>query len=186
MDKVKCTNCGASNELNFKYCMQCGYELPKSKIEPVETEEKRPKSSEQGNKKKLLGLVFGIIAFAVAYWGVQQIFFSPPSINKMMMQEASEINKTCPIMVDQYTRLDNVLASPPKSFQYNYTLVNLTKSDVNLDTIKKYVEPAILNNVRTNPDMKTLRKNKVTMIYYYKDKNGNFVYKYTVTPDMYQ
>ena len=89
-------------------------------------------------------------------------------------------------MVDQHTRLDNAVALPDNTFQYNYTLVDITKSEVNLDTVKKYVEPGILNNVRTNPGMKTFRDNKTTFIYYYKDMKGEFVFKYPITPDMYQ
>ncbi|HET8573506.1 MAG TPA: hypothetical protein VFL76_06510 [Edaphocola sp.] len=166
--------------------MQCGYDLPKPIVEPENEDAPPLGASDKGSKKRLIGTIVGIITFALAYWGVQQIFFRPPSLDKMMVREAGEINKNCPVMVDQYTRLDNVLALPPRSFQYNYTLVNLTKAEVNLDTAKKYIEPSILNNVRTSPEMKTLRENKVTLIYYYRDKVGHFVYKVTVTPDMYR
>lgn len=88
-------------------------------------------------------------------------------------------------MVDQNTRLDNVAAFPNNIFQYNYTLVNLEKSEVNIDTVKKYLEPNIINNVKTNPDLKPYRDNKVTMAYNYRDKNGVFVLKIEVTPEMY-
>lgn len=103
-----------------------------------------------------------------------------------MMQAASELNKTCPVMVDQYTRLDNAVALPDNSVQYNYTLVSTTKSEVNMDTVMKYIKPSIINNVRTNPDLKLYRENNTTMVYSYKDMNGEFVYKLSVTPDMYQ
>ena len=89
-------------------------------------------------------------------------------------------------MVDQYTRLDNALALPENIFQYNYTLVNITQSEINLDTVKKYIEPSIINNVKTSPDLKIYRDNKTTMIYNYRDKNGVFVFKLSVTPDMYE
>jgi hypothetical protein len=134
-------------------------------------------------KKKTIGMVIGIIAFGLSYFAVQQIFFKIPSIDKVMMQAASELNKTCPFMVDEYTRLDNAVALPGNIFQYNYTLVNITKEEVNLDTLKKYIEPGIINNVKTNPDLKIYRDNKTTMNYNYKDKNGVFVHKFSVTPD---
>ena len=89
-------------------------------------------------------------------------------------------------MIDQYTRLDNTVAFPNKSFQYNYTLINMDKSEVNLDTVKKYIEPGIINNVKTNPDLKIYRENNTTMIYNYRDKNGVFVLKIAVTPEMYK
>jgi len=135
--------------------------------------------------KKRIGTIIGIIVFGLSYFAVQQIFFKQPSFDKVMVQAASEINKNCPMMVDQYTRWDNAVVLPGKILQYNYTLVDLEKSEVNLDTVKKYVEPGIINNVRTNPDMKIYRDNNTTFIYYYKDKNGVFVYKFPVTPDMY-
>ena len=102
-----------------------------------------------------------------------------------MMEAASELNKTCPIMVDKDTQLDNAVAMPDNVFQYNYTLVNLEKSQVNIDTVKKYIEPGLINSVKTNPDLKNYRDNKVTMAYSYKDKNGVFILKISVTPDLY-
>lgn len=89
-------------------------------------------------------------------------------------------------MVDQFTRLDNSVALPDNSFQYNYTLVEVTKDEVIIDTVKKYIEPNILNTVKTNPDLKFFRDNKTTLIYNYKDMNGEFVHKFSVTPEMYQ
>lgn len=89
-------------------------------------------------------------------------------------------------MVDEFTRLDNSIALPCNIFQYNFTLVNTIKSEVIPDTVKKYLEPSIISNIRTNPDLKFFRDNKTTMVYFYKDKNGEFVYKLSVTPELYK
>lgn len=141
---------------------------------------------EKTNKVKLIGLIVGAITFGLFYFAVQQIFFKPPSFDKIMMHAASELNKMCPIMVDEYTRLDNAVALPGNIFQYNYTLVDITKDEVNLDTVRKYIDTGIINNVKTNPDLKIYRDNKTTMAYYYKDKDGVFVHKLLVTPDLYK
>src|SRR5688572_1527845 len=114
--------------------------------------------------KKTFGVIVGVITFGLAYFGAQQMF-KAPSFDKAMMEAASELNKTCPIMVDQDTRLDNAVALPGNIFQYNYTLVNYEKSELNIDTVKKYIEPGLINSVKTNPDLE--RKNKVTMAYNY-------------------
>ena len=124
--------------------------------------------------------------FFASYFAVQYFFFSPPAFDKVMMAAASEINKTCPIMVDQVTRLDNAIALPENSLQYNYTLVNIESTEVNPDTVKKYIEPGIINLVKSSPDMKIYRDNKTTIIYNYRDKNGVFILKLVVTPEMYQ
>jgi predicted secreted Zn-dependent protease len=123
-----------------------------------------------------------VITFIV----VQQIFFGVPSFDKILMKTASELNKMCPIMVDQYTRWDNTAALPNNTFEYNYTLISHTKSEVNLDTAKKYVLPGLINRVKTEPDLKMFRDKNVTMIYNYHDKNGVFVVRYSITPDMYK
>jgi hypothetical protein len=137
-------------------------------------------------RKKTIGTIVGIVAFGLVYFGVQQIFFKAPTFDKAMIQAASELNKSCPIMVDQHTRLDNAAVMPNNVFQYNYTLVNLDKSEVNIDTLKKYVEPGLINNVKTHPDLQVYRDNKVTMAYNYRDKNGVFVLRINVTPDLYR
>ncbi len=184
MATTNCKNCGAENKTNQKYCSFCGHQPTEENIGNQQVQEP-PITSNTDKRKKMLGSIVGIIVFGLSYWAVQQIFFKPPSFDKVMMQAASELNKTCPIMVDQNTRLENAIALPNNTFQYNYTLVELTKAEVNLDTLKKYIEPAIQNNVKTSPSMKIYRDNKTTLIYYYKDKDGLFVYKFSITPDMY-
>ena len=188
MEKITCKNCNKENSAGFKYCTQCGFELPKQEPIVVSTPEKNEQKKSFLNitnkGKNFIGMMFGILAFTASSYLVKHFFFNH-SINAAMSEAASEVNKTCPMMVDAYTRLDNAIALPDNTFQYNYTLVNTEKSEVNFDLVKKNIEPSIINNVKTNPEMKTLRENKTTFIYYYKDKNGVFVSKITVTPDMY-
>ncbi len=186
MEKVICNKCHHENSTNAKYCSGCGYELPRMVFKNKENKEVGHADRNKIDKKKLSGIIIGAVMFGLAYFAVQQIFFKPPSYDKVMMQIASEMNKTCPFMVDEFTRLDNAISLPDNVFQYNYTLVNITKTEVNLDTVRKYVEPAIIINIRTNPDLKFFRDNKTIMSYYYKDKNGEFVHKFTVTPDQYE
>ena len=119
------------------------------------------------------------------YFLVQQIF-SPPTFDKAMMQAASELNESCPIMVDRETRLDNAVAMPGKVFQYHYTLVNMLLADIDVATLTSNLTPQLINNVKTNPDLKAYRDNEVTMSYTYKDANGEFVAKISVTPQDYE
>jgi len=75
--------------------------------------------------------------------------------DKAMAEAASELNEICPMMVDKETRLDNAVVLPGYIFQYNYTLVNLKKSDLDIEGFTNYLRPTIVNNVRTNPDLKS-------------------------------
>jgi len=97
-----------------------------------------------------------------------------------------ELNKTAPEMVNEITRFDNALAMPNKTLQYNYTLITINKGDLEEDYFKNYLEPSIINGIRTSPDMKALRDLGTTFAYHYRDKNGLFVHRFFVTPEMYR
>jgi hypothetical protein len=106
-------------------------------------------------------------------------------IDGALMRFASEYNKNCPIFVDKDTRLDNIITFPGKKIQYNYTLVNVNADYFNYSELKANLEPVIAANVRTSPEMKWLREKKTVFIYSYKDKNGVFMFKINITPDIY-
>jgi hypothetical protein len=184
MENVNCSNCNTDNPVRNKYCTNCGYELPKIVTENLDSTNQQPKKNTDKRKKRL-EFIIGAIFFGVSYFAVQQLFFKVPSIDKVLMNAASEINKTCPIMVDEYTRLDNAVALPNSTFEYNYTILNHDKTEINLDTAKKYIEPVLLKRVKTDPDSKFFRDKDVILLYNYRDKNGVFVVKYSITPDMY-
>tara|TARA_R110002049_G_scaffold2511_8_gene18413 strand:+ start:139 stop:573 length:435 start_codon:yes stop_codon:yes gene_type:complete len=140
------------------------------------------KDKTQSRTKKIIGLVAGFGAMIL----IQQFFFKSPSFDQAMMEAASELNKSCPIMVDKETRLDNAVALPENTFQYNYTLVNAEKASVDIEYLTNYLEPALINNVKTSPDLKVFRDQKTTMAYYYKDMNGEFITKIEVTANEYE
>ncbi len=138
------------------------------------------------DKKKIIGMIVGAAAFLIAYFAVQQVLFKPPTFDKQMMQIASELNKSCPIMVDAETQLDNAVALPDNTFQYNYTLVSMERATLDISELENYLQPIILNNIKTNPDLKTFRDNDVIMAYNYKDKNGEHLFKLTFKPENYK
>ncbi len=137
------------------------------------------------NKQKMIQTAIGAVAAVIGYFLIQQLF-NKPTVDEAIMEAASEINKSCPIMLDKDTRLDNVLAMPNNSFQYNYTLVNFEDNSIEVDELTDYLRPIIVNNIKTNPDMKWYRDNRVTFLYNYKDMNGVFILKLKVTPDEYE
>ena len=175
MEKINCKNCGNDNPATSKYCSGCGYELPRIKSENLNESVQQKTTGNKNNRNKIFGTVIGIIVFGLSYIAVQHIFFKTPAYDKVMIKIASELNKTCPIMVDAETRLDNAIALPGNIFQYNYTLVNMDKADVDTLDMKNFLEPSITNIVKTNPQMKFQRDHKTTLNYYYKDKNGVYL-----------
>jgi len=129
-------------------------------------------------KKNVLTLLFGMF---IALTMTQ----CKPSFESQLKEAANEANKSCPMMIDKETRLDNTMALPGNKFQYSYTLVNYVKDSVNADQLQKALQPGILNGVKTNPDLKIYRENKVTMVYSYYDKNKAFITTINITPDLY-
>ncbi|WP_445711835.1 zinc ribbon domain-containing protein [Flavobacterium sp.] len=183
--KVICSNCEAENQETSKYCSVCGYKISTitNNKEVEETKVEKPKKGKRKlDLKTILGFVLGF--FAMFY--LTQYFFKPSmNIDTEIENSVNELNENCPMRVDDYMTLDSVVALPNRTIQYNYSLVDIEKSEVNLDTVKKYVFSAVLANIKTNPDMKVLIDNKLTFNHYYKDKKGAFVTKYVVTPKMY-
>lgn len=60
--------------------------------------------------------------------------------NKFLKEVADTMNKSCPMTIDESTRLDNVTTLPSRTLQYNYTLVNNVKDELDIDTIKDYLK----------------------------------------------
>jgi hypothetical protein len=213
MHYLICGKCGHYNEVKSEYlifCSNCNKKLENNYSdwsnrnsdktfedfkEIICTTEKPNNNSEKTKSKKVKGLKYWIgftVAFAIFYaigqLGGEKIadFFRKPAFDKALMETASEINKSCPIMVDNETRLDNTIALPEKVFQYNYTLINIAKESVDTEEMKSYLEPNIQNFVKTNPDMQTMRENNTTLKYYYKDMNGLHLFTIEIKPEDYK
>jgi len=185
MDTIKCTHCEENNPIRNKYCSNCGYELPKTVVENVD-HPIQPKPQKTNTRKVVLLVIVYAVAFGLSYLVVQQLFFKTAPLDQTMMAAASEINKNCPLMIDSETRLDNAVSLPQNVFQYNYTLLNIDKASTDTLEMRKYLEPTIINSVKTNPQMKFQRDHKTTINYFYKDKSGAFLLLISVTPEKYQ
>ncbi|MGE5427106.1 MAG: hypothetical protein ACM3O8_04360 [Methylococcaceae bacterium] len=188
MQKVTCTTCGSENKVNHKYCFNCGYELPKVVVEEVQDNTIELIHKRKKRRNLIIGFVvaFTVIGLMSATVLSMQKIIKPLFTGKILETAVSEVNKGCPMMIDQYTRLDSASVISDNSLQYNYTLINTELSEINQDTVKKYLFPEIINNVKTSPEMKVYRDLKTTFIYSYRDKNGLAILKFPVTPDMYQ
>ncbi|PTN07609.1 hypothetical protein [Mangrovibacterium marinum] len=130
---------------------------------------------------QIAGIIVGV---AVAIF-VQQFFFTTATFEETLSETASEINQTCPIMVDSETRLDSTMAMPDHCFAYNYTLVNLERDTIDAEAFARYMTPVLADHIKTSPDMKSFREHQLSLTYTYKDRNGVFITRITITPDMY-
>ena len=86
-------------------------------------------------------------------------------------------------MVDAITRLDNTHPLPGNAFQYNYTILDLTKDDIlDIELVKENVQFSLITNLKTSPDMETFRKNRVTLVYKYNGVNNEFLFRIVLSP----
>lgn len=96
----------------------------------------------------------------------------------------NEINKNCPVFLDEITRMDNAVALT-NTIQYNYTLMGIDYDDIDTEdwfSLKQH----ILQNIRLSDEMAALRDNDVTFIYNYKDDYGEVMKKFTIYPSDYK
>jgi len=108
-----------------------------------------------------------------------------PEYSSLLDQAAKEINVECPIMVDNETRLDSVATAPNLTFIYYYSLIYMDKVNVNIEELKGYLKPNILDNAQYNEALQDFRQNKVSMVYRYADMEGSFLFEINVKPDDY-
>ncbi|MDR0515864.1 MAG: hypothetical protein LBH25_02340 [Fibromonadaceae bacterium] len=92
---------------------------------------------------------------------------------------AAMFNKYLPFTLDSgIIRIDSVMVLPNKTFMYFNTLVNSSKNELDTNEIKKDFYPNLLNNIRYSSNLELLRKLETTIIYLYRDKDGNEVIKF--------
>jgi hypothetical protein len=132
--------------------------------------------------RKLL-IIGAILLCGMIFVAVQLLFFKSSSPDREVMKFATQMNKHCPTMVDEETRLDKVNALADNSLQFNYTLIYRDKDSVPIGNLKQFMEPVILNKIKNSPTLSRYLNKDLTWVYNYNDKNGDFVFKITYTPD---
>jgi len=132
--------------------------------------------------RKLL-ILGSLLICAIIFVAIQVIFFKNSSPDREVMKFVKDMNKHCPTMVDVETRLDKVNALSDNRLQFDYTLIYREKDSVAIGNLKQYMEPVILGKIKTSPTLSKYLNKDLTWIYSYNDKNGEFIFKITVTPD---
>jgi len=107
------------------------------------------------------------------------------NFDDLLKEAAAEINMDCPIMVDDETRLDSVIAKANRLFIYQYSLINMEANDVDTTDLKIFLVKGVLDNARYNPSMEEFRRNKVKMNYRYHDKDGIYLFEIRVKEEDY-
>lgn len=108
------------------------------------------------------------------------------SIDKQLKEAVEYLDAMCPQRVDQITTIDEVLMGEGREIIMKYT-VDIARGDENFDydsfpaLMKNY-----LNERAKSQDMAFIRQLKATMTFIYDDRNGEELFNYSVTPEMYE
>jgi flagellar basal body-associated protein FliL len=147
------------------------------------------KNIEKKNSKKKSGgelyLILAVIVILVALLIGQRFYFAK-SFDRALAAYVENVNKKCPSMLDEDTRLDNVFVIPGNALQYNYTMVNMVKDSVDVDAFSTKMDAVMLNFVKNDDDFDALKKKLVTINYTYHDKYANILTNIKITPERYK
>ncbi len=96
-------------------------------------------------------IILAIISFY--FFNSPAFSLSKGEIDELLWESASEINSSLPIMVDEFTRLNNTFYIKYSNlFTYSYTLLtDNISSDFDYSTLKDFFRVSI-NKFCTNPD----------------------------------
>jgi hypothetical protein len=139
----------------------------------------------EDKKRQKIGKWIGMAVGLIVGITVVQLLFKQPSFDKIMARSVEKLNKTCPVMVDDMTRLDSINVLPENAVQYNYTLLNMSRDSLDLKAFSDYMQPTLLNGVKTSPQLKIYRDHKTTFVYNYLDRNGESVGLIYITAEQY-
>ncbi|MDZ7623041.1 MAG: hypothetical protein U5J96_01150 [Ignavibacteriaceae bacterium] len=107
------------------------------------------------------------VGFALPF---TQYFTPPKSVDEQLKMISAQVNKQCPILIDNETRLDSTVSGSDKMMIYYYTLTQQLKTNINIDEAREFLTYQIINYIRTKDEMRFMRENDVTFRYKYKDK----------------
>ncbi|WP_163216973.1 hypothetical protein [Bacteroides sp. 224] len=136
-------------------------------------------------KQKIALIVFSAIGFVVAYSLSSSLFST--SVEDEIGKIAVEMSKSCPKMMDEFTRLDSVV-SPKNSrnIKYCYTLSGINEDSLDLNAVHSNLREVIITGIKTSKDMKYLKKHDVVFDYLYFGKNKKKLMEIKILPTEYK
>lgn len=108
-----------------------------------------------------------------------------PEAQNQVERFVNSVNFKCPFMVDEDTRMDSVSIMPDSTFRYDYTLIKQTRDNIDIEGLTNYIGPRILREATNSSTMQLHRDYKLRLVFYYRDRNGDFVTQIVLNPEDY-
>ena len=124
-------------------------------------------------------ILYGILALVVG-GGIYVLpgFLSDPF--EKIKTEVLQTSKTLPKMVDTETRFDSVLFVD-KKIENHYTLVNITKSEIDIETMLPNVKESLKNSICGKQNFMDNLSKGIEYSFSYKDKNSEQISTIVIT-----
>lgn len=99
-----------------------------------------------------------------------------------------EVNKQCPMIIDEMTRMDSTsYTGGDNTFTYYYTLTGAADDPNIAEDTQKHLTETLPGIIKKTEDLKLYREMDVTMSYIYlSDKTHDELFRVKITPDMYK
>jgi len=101
-------------------------------------------------------------------------------LEELIIARSKDINKQCPIMVDEATRLDATVAAGDVLI-YKYTLVSTAVADMDTSYFHSEVERRTTESYCSMDNMRQMLNDGVKCRYLYFDRNGTFVTSFLIS-----
>ncbi|MAW96724.1 MULTISPECIES: hypothetical protein [unclassified Leeuwenhoekiella] len=136
------------------------------------------------NKKNLaVGILTSIIVGSLSYYLVQHFVFNK-NLQEELQEAADQLNAKTPMQLDEETTLDSAAVTGDRNFDYYYTLI-YKSTEVNKDTVEKYVKPMLVERVKSSAEMNSLKKKQVIFTYNYYGYDGLPAVSIEISPELY-
>ena len=125
-------------------------------------------------------ILYGVLALVV---GGGIYYFLPTFLSdpfEKIKTEVLQTSKTLPKMVDTETRFDSVLFVD-KKIENHYTLVNITKSEIDIETMLPNVKESLKNSICGKQNFMDNLSKGIEYSFSYKDKNSEQISIIVVT-----
>jgi len=129
-------------------------------------------------KKSIIGIVFIIVAFAMAYrlLGI----FRGSSVETRLEKVAAMLNKKCPMVEDKLIRVETVV-SEGRTLVRHCTALEIPKEKGNAQWLEE-TKKMVTSRIRASDDMQLLLKAGVSLKYTYEAESGGNVGEFKITP----
>ena len=131
-------------------------------------------------------ILFSIIVFVII------IFFRIISdrhdiIYKKLVELEEQNNKDLPMIINSDLRFDSTKALRWNKFAYYYTFYTHSLEDFDINNFEKNLKASLIDNAKTNAKINVFLKDlKITMVFIFKDKDGNDIKNIEITYNEYK